>query len=159
MHNGAVLASEPETQLNTRGTVTGMTTSRLDTRKNSTHVPAPFSAGPAIGPSGVATTHSCCPSIPELEAHPHSAGRGGCTSTNSIPLAAMSSKQAFSQMGFETLLRKGFHCFFSLPNISTPKPHKCNVVDQPIPCKLHRRGVQMVSPILLPSGLPSLSTD
>lgn len=48
LYNGADLASESGTQLHTRG----MKTSRLDTRKNSNHVPAPFSAGPAVAPSG-----------------------------------------------------------------------------------------------------------
>lgn len=111
LYYGADLASESGTQLHTR----------LETRKNSNHVPAPFSAGPAVAPQEMATTRNCYPGIPE--AHPHSARRG-CTSTNSIPLAGMSSKQAFTSVRWDLkcCCTRVFAVFSLCPKFSLPNP-------------------------------------
>lgn len=57
------------------------------------------------------------------EAHPHSARRG-CTSTNSIPLAGMSSKQAFTSVRWDLkcCCTRVFAVFSLCPKFSLPNP-------------------------------------
>lgn len=127
---------------------------RLVTRKNSSNVPAAIFSGDQLFPPltrwPLRTPGGLRPGI--LEAHPCSARRG-CTSTNFIPsflVAGMSSKLASYDGSWKSCCTKEYSLFFfsSTQYFHYPKPHQYNVVDEPVPCKLHLRGTQMVSRIL-----------
>ena len=115
----------------------------------------PFSAGPAVPtPHRMVITQNVCSPTglrdPEiLGARPRSARRG-CTSISYFHSFLVEGKQRPPGMGFSKLHRVFTAVFFSLlSKISTTKqPPPCKydrVFDEPIPCKLRLRGIQVVS--------------